>query len=296
MFLARMGQPASREAHVRLYVNNEFFALYVIVESVDKDFLQRTLGENDGYLFEYNYTYDWRLNYLGPELEPYKQLFDAKTRESESAAALYGPIERMVRAINNASDASFESDVSAYLDLTEFTTHVALENVMAEWDGVLGYAGLNNFYFYRNAATGVSRFITWDKDNTFRSSTYSIREGIAGNVLARRLTEIRSYADRYYDVLKLGAEALDEPVAGLPEGAPPATWLRYQIERIYQQIREAMLADTVKPYTNDEFEATVEQLRTFAAERPAYLRCEVTKEISRDQSAIDAACRSAPGQ
>jgi hypothetical protein len=294
MFLARMGQPASREAHVRLYVNNEFFALYVIVESVDKDFLQRTLGENDGYLFEYNYVYDWRLNYLGPELEKYKEVFDAKTREGESITSIYDPIERMVRTMNDASDASFESGMSAFLNLTDFTTHVALENVMAEWDGVLGYAGLNNFYFYRNATTGLSRFITWDKDNTFRSSTYFIREGIAGNVLARRLTGIQQYADHYYNVLKIGADAIDEPVAGLPEGTAPVSWLRYQIDRVYGQIRESMLADTAKPYTNDEFEASVEQLRAFAAERPVYLRCEVTKETSRDQAAVEAACKNAP--
>ena len=172
MFLARMGQPASREVHAKLYVNNEYFGLYVVVESVDKDFLKRTLGENDGYLFEYNYVYDWRLNYLGPELEKYKEVFDAKTRESESISSIHGPIERMVRAINETSDASFESEMSKYLNLTDFTTHVGLENVMAEWDGVFGYAGLNNFYLYRNATTGVSRFITWDKDNTFKSSTY----------------------------------------------------------------------------------------------------------------------------
>jgi hypothetical protein len=223
-------------------------------------------------------------------------VFDVKTRESESMSSIYGPVERMVRSINDASDSSFESDMSQYLDLTDWTTHVGLENVMAEWDGVLGYAGLNNFYLYRNATTGVSRFISWDKDNTFRSPTYFIREGISGNVLARRLTSIRSYADHYYNVLKVGADSIDEPMTGLPEGAAPVRWLRYHIDRIYLQIRDAMLADTAKPHTNDEFEASVEQLRTFAAERPAYLRCEVMKETSRDQTAIEAACRNAPGQ
>ena len=296
MFLARLNQPASREAHVKLYVNNEYFGLYVIVESVDKDFLQRTLGENDGYLFEYNYVYDWRLNYLGAELEQYKEVFDVKTRESESMSSIYGPVENMVRTINEASDANFESQVSPFLNLTDFTTHVALENAIAEWDGVLGYAGLNNFYLYRNATTGESRFITWDKDNTFKSPTFFIREGINPNVLARRLTSIQQYTDHYYNVLRIGADSMDEPMTGLPEGTPSVSWLRYQIDRIYAQIRDAMLADTVKPFTNEEFEASVEDLRTFAAQRPTYLRCEVMKETSRDQAAVAAACKDAPGQ
>ena len=115
-------------------------------------------------------------------------------------------------------------------------------------------------------------------------------------MLGRRVTGIRQYSDHYYNVLKTGADALEEPVAGLPDGTPPVGWLRHHIDRVYAQIREAMLADRVKPYSNDDFEASVEQLRAFAAERPAYLRCEVTKELSRDQSAIAAACKNAPGQ
>ena len=55
-------------------------------------------------------------------------------------------------------------------------------------------------------------------------------------------------------MLKIGADAMDEPVTGLPEGTPATSWLRYQIERVYAQIRESMLADTSKPFTNDEFE------------------------------------------
>ena len=38
-FFARMGQPASRESFCRLYINNEFQGLYVIVESVDNTYL-----------------------------------------------------------------------------------------------------------------------------------------------------------------------------------------------------------------------------------------------------------------
>ena len=44
MFLAKMGQPASRETHARLHVNNQYFSLYVIVESIDKDFLSGRLA------------------------------------------------------------------------------------------------------------------------------------------------------------------------------------------------------------------------------------------------------------
>ena len=47
-FFERMGQAAPRESFCRLYINNVYHGVYAIVESVDTDFLARTLGEKDG--------------------------------------------------------------------------------------------------------------------------------------------------------------------------------------------------------------------------------------------------------
>src|SRR6476660_6271236 len=58
----RLGIPAPRETHCRLYVNGQYAGLYGLVESVDKTMMGRVFGEingnvqNDGYLFEYNYV------------------------------------------------------------------------------------------------------------------------------------------------------------------------------------------------------------------------------------------------
>src|SRR5580765_6347540 len=48
LFFRRMGAPAPREAHTRLFVNNAYAGLYTIVESVDKDFLRSVDGEDGG--------------------------------------------------------------------------------------------------------------------------------------------------------------------------------------------------------------------------------------------------------
>jgi hypothetical protein len=103
--------------------------------------------------------------------------------------------------------------------------------------------------------------------------------------------EIPTYLTQYYSVLLEAADALDAPAEGLPEGAPVTSWLRAEIDRQYEQIRESALADTVKPFTNEEFEAGVAQLREFAAARPKYVRCAATTELRRSQQEIDAACR-----
>ena len=90
-FFRRMGLPAPREAHARLYINNQFSGLYAVVEAIDKGFVGRTFGEdnhggteNDGYLFEYDYTKEYKFEYMGSNLDEYK-IFDPKTHENQAA-------------------------------------------------------------------------------------------------------------------------------------------------------------------------------------------------------------------
>ena len=51
----RLGIESPREAHARFFVNDEYAGLYTIVESVDKSYLQRVYGEDNGYLYDYEY-------------------------------------------------------------------------------------------------------------------------------------------------------------------------------------------------------------------------------------------------
>ena len=52
-FFERMAQPAPRLSFVRLYINHTYQGLYGIVEPVDATYVSRTLGQSEGYLFEY---------------------------------------------------------------------------------------------------------------------------------------------------------------------------------------------------------------------------------------------------
>ena len=50
----RLGVPAPREAFCRLFINGVYQGVYALVEPIEEPFLQRTLGDSDGYLFETN--------------------------------------------------------------------------------------------------------------------------------------------------------------------------------------------------------------------------------------------------
>jgi len=110
-FFARMGQPASRESFCRLYINNEFQGLYVIVESVDNTFLTRSIGENKGYLYSYQIQGIFLGEYLGEDLEPYKLRFEPQSHEKEGDSKLYVPIHDWLREVNEPAVAGWRGRV-----------------------------------------------------------------------------------------------------------------------------------------------------------------------------------------
>jgi spore coat protein CotH len=283
----RLGLPAPREAHARLFINNQYVGLYAVVETIDKGFLARSFGqdsegrvENDGYLFEYDYVRDYRFEYLGSNLDEYK-IFDPKTNENKAAAQIWGPIEDMIQVMNEAPNATFARDMEPFLDLGLFARHIAIESFLAEDDGILGYAGLNNFYLYRFENSTRTQFLAWDKDNTFLSVDFPIMRGVNENVLARRTLEVTEYRNRFLDTLLEVAMSVDEKEAvdtGEGEGEEAAAtpgWLEREVTRQYEQIRALARSDTFKPNSNDEFEEAYLHLLEFARNRSAYVRSEV---------------------
>jgi hypothetical protein len=287
----RMGLPAPREAFAQVYVNSKFAGLYTVVEPIDKRFLARVFGahedgnvENDGYLFEYKWQYPYLLTNLGSGLEKYQQIFEAKTHEAESISGIYDPIYRMVREINEARDDLFERNMSPFLDLPLFMKYVAIQSALAEWDGLLGYAGLNNFYFYRFEKSTRSQFLVWDADNTFRAIDYSITAEHENNVLMKRAMKIQSLKNAYFTSLLEAVRSAEEfseeeADADAKLKIAPRGWLAREIDRLYAQIRATMRSDPLKAFTNDEFEDGVAYLRQFARERGPFVRCEVVKII-----------------
>ena len=65
LLFRRMGIPAPREAYARLYVNDQYAGLYIIVEPIDKKFLRRNFDEDGGYLYEYRWNDEYYFQYLG---------------------------------------------------------------------------------------------------------------------------------------------------------------------------------------------------------------------------------------
>jgi len=257
-----MGIAAPRNAHARLTVNGGYWGLFALVEPVSKPFLEARLGEKSGTLFDYEWQFPYDFSWLGPQPSAYVPLpFQPETNEDRPDVAT--GLVAFVRAINETSDAAFVSAMAGRLDVDRFLTHVAVENAIAEGDGIVGNQGTNNFYLYEYGAKNRFVFVPWDKDSTFRSGTWPLYWNLETNVLTRRLVADPAKRQLYADAVSRAADEFVNP-----------RWLTPQLDIAYQQIQSAALADVRKPYTNAQFEAAVSGVRGVIAAREHDVRAQ----------------------
>jgi len=257
-FFNRIGVPAPRESFCRLFINNEYQGVYALVEEIEPEFVDRTLGEDDGYLFEYHWVAPFRGEDLGT-LDAYKPLFEPRNHESDSDSVLYGSISDLFREAAT-TDATTRERIERFLDVPSFITLIAAENFLAENDGLLGYAGMNNLYMYRFTGTTRQRFLPWDKDNTFLQIDFPILSRLDDNALSRQLLAFEDLRAQYLDTLAACARAAAEE-----------DWLLNEITRSSALIADAAHQDTRKLFSNEEFDAGVEFVKAFAAQRSPFV-------------------------
>ena len=248
-----MGIPAPQIAYTRLTVNDQYWGLYTLVEDVTKPFLESRLGDKEGNLYKYEYLDAYYMTYKGAAANAYVPVpFEPKTNESHLDTT---GLVAFIRTINEAPDSGFTAAISAFLDTPTFLRYVAVENAIAENDGFVGYAGMNNYYLYQFTGGNRFVFIPWDKDTTFTDQTWPLFQRMDTNVLTRRLMEDSEQAQVY-------VAAVGQAAAFVSEG-----FLVPRLDALYEVLRNAALTDTKKPQSNDEFELAVAQLRGIIAAR-----------------------------
>jgi hypothetical protein len=265
------GVVTPRVTHARVYVNDEYRGLYELQEAIDKPLLQSSFSEDSGTLYKcaieriFNYYLEWR----GDDPRAYiPDLFKPETNQQDlDPSALVG----WIAAINNSGDAEFQEAVSQYLDWNELLQYLAIENAIAERDGVLGDWGTNNYYLYQYDGGMVFTIMPVDYKTNLANPSFSIFHNNDRSVLTRRALRVAALRDTYLDYLE---EIVSQYVN--------AQWLVPQITTIHDQIRQAALEDRYKPYSNDTFEQSMQDLISFVSARPTAVREQIQSARAQD--------------
>ncbi len=265
----RLGLPAPRETSARVYVNDEYYGVYTIIEGIEKEFAQYKFGE-DGYIFESQGPMNYRFEYLGSDPTMYVPVyFDPKNHQSDPGS---DQLVAMIRTMNQSTDAQFASAMAPYMDLSLAMKHLATEDFMGETDGIL--SAMNNFYLYRYL-NKMWQFIPKDKDLTFGGDPLNqnrpqtpLLQHANENILIRRALAVPAARDAYF-----------KTIANAAQFTGAGNWMESEITRMYNQVRDAALADPKKQCqvggiiggcTNDRFESEIAADLQFARERGNY--------------------------
>lgn len=161
-----LGIPAVRSNHVLLYINDDFYGVYINTEHIDENFMKTRFGTNDGNLYKCLWPAD--LEYLGSDPDDYiiegdrRRVYELKTN---AAWDDYADLSGFIGVIHDYSETRFMEEVEKVMNVQQYIKIMAVDVMTANWDGYIG--NKNNYYLYRDQVTGRIEYIPYDLDNTW---------------------------------------------------------------------------------------------------------------------------------
>lgn len=165
-FYNKIGMISSRAAHSEVYINGQYYGLYISVEHIDEEFLKHKFSDPDGNLWKCLYPAD--LVYLGSDPNLYKfsdgnrRTYDLKTNESEDD---YFQLARLINIINNTPENLFADSLEKIIDVSDVLKYFAVNILTGSWDDY--WSLMNNYYLYHSPSENKFHLIPFDYDNTF---------------------------------------------------------------------------------------------------------------------------------
>ncbi len=205
------GVPASRANHVELYVNDVYFGLYVNVEHVDEEFLDRYFETESGNLYKALWPAD--LARVGPTGDSYRPTSGDRRpydlTQGASDAEGYDDLATLINVINSTSNSGFGGAIERVFNVNGFLKALAVTALTGSWDTY--WFLKNNFYLYNNPRTGRWDYIPFDMDNSFGIWWDGIWPGLNWNnrdiyawghpsedrPLTRRIMAVPEFRERY---------------------------------------------------------------------------------------------------
>ncbi|MCD4694786.1 MAG: CotH kinase family protein [Bacteroidales bacterium] len=156
---------APRSNHVEVYINGNYYGLYINVEHIDEEFVESRFGNKNGNLYKCLWPAD--LDYKGADPDLYKEnLYDRRTYDLKTNTALddYTGLAHFIDVLNNSDDNEFLCEMDKVFNIYDYLKIMVVDVFIGNWDGYI--YNKNNFYLYHNTATDKFEYIHYDLDNT----------------------------------------------------------------------------------------------------------------------------------
>lgn len=184
-----LGVPAPRTGWAQLRLDGHDLGLYLDIEAVDDELLERLYGDDDGTLYEGEFGCD-----LYPDDAP---RFEQDGGKDES----HGDLARLAQVATADPARLFAGD--GPLDVDRVVAYLAVSNVVGDFDG---YRHGHNYRLHHDARRDRWTMLPWGLDRTFKKSLDPMD---SGGVLARRCFADTTCRAAYARALAKAADRLD---------------------------------------------------------------------------------------
>jgi spore coat protein CotH len=242
-FMRDAGINAPRTAYAKVYLNNTYWGLYVMVEEIDKRFLKNWFANDEGNLFKCinNTSLAWQ----GNTVSEYEDEFELQTNEDLND---WSQFLRFVDQVNN-SGANFNDSIDAVLDVNKYLYVLAADVIMFNWDSY--YEHGRNFFIYNNPDDHRMNWIPWDYNLAFSDWTTNLiidySQTSESKPLVQKLQADPEYRTNYFN-----------SVCILKDNYFTMSNLEPFIDETAALIRPELNSDPNKFFTINEFDTGVE--------------------------------------
>ena len=165
--LRASGVKAARCNYARVYLNGAFAGVYVNVERIDRSFLARNFGNDQGILFKVDEGGPGAdLRQIGDDPALYAKTFELHAGDREKG---FRGLLELVRTLNDPRTG--EARLREVFDYDGFLAATAVLLFSGAFDQYTGW-GPHNFYLYRNPSDHRWTYIPWDLDVGFADNAF----------------------------------------------------------------------------------------------------------------------------
>jgi hypothetical protein len=153
----KAGVPASRCTHAFVKINDRDVGLYVLKEGYTKDFLADFFKDTSGDLYDGGFVTD----------------ISETTEKDQGDFKDTADLKALIEACREGDHTKRWEKLSAILDIEQFISYLAIENILSHWDG---YSfNRNNYRFYKDPTTGKFNFILHGMDQTLVDAGFAVQ-------------------------------------------------------------------------------------------------------------------------
>jgi len=156
------GMVAPRTAFAELWFDGIFIGLYLLVDEVEKVFLNWNYGNNNGNLFKAD-AKGANLSWLGTGPVEY-ECYQLETNETKNDRS---DLIAFLNSVYNTGNSALIDSINKHFNLDSFLKSLAIEVFICKTDAF--YDSGHNYFLYHNTTSGQFEYIPWDLDASMAS-------------------------------------------------------------------------------------------------------------------------------